>query len=66
MRDLSIKSTEVASTYYSVVCTIAAGRIMQGYHPKFCLPLFRLAIFGYSNVGELEEVFRRAWLIPAV
>ena len=45
------------STYY-VVCEIAMGRIES--------ILLRSAKSGWNNVGELEIVFKRAWLVAVV
>ena len=38
----------------------------EEYHPKFHLPLLRSAKSSRNNVGKLEIVFKRAWLIAAV
>ena len=68
-RDCAIKSAEMAffASIYLLQCWLQNRcRENQEYHPKFHLPLLRSAKSGWNNVGKLEIVFKRAWLITVV
>ena len=52
-----------AIIYLLQCCLQNCGRENQEYHTKFPLPLLQSAKSGWNNVGKLEIVFKRAWLI---
>ena len=68
-RDRAVKSAEMAffASIYLLQCCLQNRRWEnQEYHPKFHLPLLRSAKSSRNNVGKLEKMFKRAWLIAAV
>ena len=68
-KDRAVRSAEMA--FFASICLLQ--RCLQNrhgenqeYHPKFYFPLLRSAECDWNNVGKLEIVFRRAWLIAVV
>jgi hypothetical protein len=68
-RDRAVRSAEMAlfaSIYLLQRCLQNRHGENKEYHPNFYFPLLRSAECGWNNVGKLEIVFRRVWLIVVV
>ena len=63
---LCVKNSIFASIYLLQHCLQNCRGQNQDYHHKFHSVQLRSAEYGWNNVGKLEIVFKRAWLVMVV